>query len=780
MIGFRQTQGIWAVVCAVALLSAGLAIAADPTSEKSSGAEKPAETEHAPTEANSTTKKYWAYRPVVRPIVPQVKNATQVRTQIDFFILAAQEAQGLDLSREASKDELLRRAKFDLHGLPPTAEERAEFLADTDPKAFERLVDRLLDSPHYGERWGRMWLDVVRFADTAGYNADPLRPLAYKFRDYVIRSFNRDTPYDRFVQEQIAGDELFPDNPDSLIGSGFNRLPPDESNASNILLARQDQLNDLTTSIGAIFLGQSLGCAQCHDHKFDAITQEDFYRIQAFFAGIVPVERAPIGTVDQVQEYQHNLAAWMAESAAARHELKQLEVQAYMKVKAGQERRMKFPDEVLAALDTPPLERSALQQQYCFFAERQMDIPEKDIEKELTEVQKQRRTDLKRTLKQFEAKRPQAAQMLDVTTAFDGPDTPKTFRLAGGSYNKPKEEIQPGFLSAISEISVATISPPRPGTTGRRTALARWLTDPANPLPARVLVNRLWQGHFGRGLADNANDLGVQSPGPTHPELLDWLAAEFVSQGWSIKSMHRLIMNSAVYHQATEQRSDTVPAGRAVDPGNRLYWHFDRRRLEGESLRDAMLATSGLLNKKMEGPGVLPELPANFVGRDWKVSAKSSDRLRRSVYIQVKRNLPYPFLQTFDQPDTFESCARRQVTTTGPQALTLLNSESVIRYAQALAGRLLVENPSAVNSDLIRKAYVVSFAREPNSEELAAAEQFLTQQSQLIHTRQSADAGANTMLLPAPFPKFQDPALGAALVDLCHALFNANEFLYVD
>jgi hypothetical protein len=780
MIGFRQTQGIWTVVCIAAFLSAGLVIAADATSEKSSGTEKPAETEHAPTEANSTTKKYWAYCPVVRPTVPQVKNATQVRNPIDFFILAAQEAQGIGLSREASKDELLRRAKFDLHGLPPTAEERAEFLADTDPKAFERLVDRLLDSPHYGERWGRMWLDVVRFADTAGYNADPLRPLAYKFRDYVIRSFNHDTPYDRFVQEQIAGDELFPDNPDSLIGSGFNRLPPDESNASNILLARQDQLNDLTTSIGAIFLGQSLGCAQCHDHKFDAITQEDFYRIQAFFAGIVPVERAPVGTAEQVQDYQHKLSTWMAESAAARHELKQMEVQAYMKVKAGQERRMKFPEEVLAALDTPPLERSALQQQYCFFAERQMDIPEKDVEKELTEVQKQRRTELKLILKQFEARRPQAAQMLDVTTAFDGPETPKTFRLAGGSYNKPKEEIQPGFLSAISEISVATISPPRPGTTGRRTALARWLTDPANPLPARVLVNRLWQGHFGRGLADNANDFGVQSPGPTHPALLDWLAAEFVSQGWSIKAMHRLIMNSAVYRQATEQRSDAVPGGRAVDPGNRLYWHFERRRLEGESLRDAMLATSGLLNKKMEGPGVLPELPANFIGRDWKVSAKSSDRLRRSVYIQVKRNLPYPFLQTFDQPDTFESCARRQVTTTGPQALTLLNSESVIRYAQALAGRLLVESPSGLNSELIRKAYVAAFAREPNSEELAAAEQFLTQQSQLIRTRYSADVAASKMLLPAPFPKFQDPALGAALVDLCHALFNANEFLYVD
>ncbi|MDB5385394.1 MAG: hypothetical protein JWM11_1040 [Planctomycetaceae bacterium] len=779
MIGFHRSNLMWVVCSSLALLGAGLTAAADISPVSTSCDEKAGE--NASPSSNSPPQKYWAYRPVVRPAVPQVRNRTQVRTPIDDFILAPLEARGLNLSAEASKDELLRRAKFDLHGLPPTLEERAEFLADADPKAFERLVDRLLESPHYGERWGRMWLDVVRFADSAGYNADPLRPLAYKFRDYVIRSFNRDTPFDRFVQEQIAGDELFPENADALIGAGFNRLPPDESNASNILLARQDQLNDLTTSVGAIFLGQSLGCAQCHDHKFDAITQEDFYRIQAFFAGIVPVEQVAVGTAEQVQDYQRKLAAWLAETASTRHELKQLEVQAYIKVKAGVERRMKFPPEVLAALDTPPLERSALQQQYCFFAERQMDIPEKDIEKELSQEQKQRRSELKRKLKQLEARKPKAAQMLEATTTSDGPDTPKTFRLSGGSYNKPKEEVQPGFLSAISDISVATISPPRPGTTGRRTALARWLTDPANPLPARVLMNRLWQGHFGHGLAENANDFGVQSPGPTHPELLDWLAAEFVAQGWSVKSMHRLIMNSAVYRQATDKQANSIPAGRTADPGNRLYWHFDRRRLEGESLRDAMLATSGLLDPSMGGPGVRPELPANFKGRDWEVSAKTSDRLRRSVYIQVKRNLPYPFLQTFDQPDTFESCARRQVTTTGPQALTLLNSDSVIRYAQAFAGRLVLENPNATNSDIIRKAYVLAFSRAPSPEELAAAEQFLSVQSQVIQSRlELAEIQGSKVLLPAPFPKFQNPALGAALVDFCHALFNANEFLYLD
>lgn len=734
----------------------------------------------------SATQKYWAYRPVERPPIPVVTRQEVVRTPIDSFILARLEAKSLSISPEATKEELLRRAKFDLHGLPPTPGERAEFLADTEPKAFERLVDRLLDSPHYGERWGRIWLDVVRFADSAGYNADPLRPMAYKYRDYVIRSFNRDTPYDRFVQEQIAGDELFPDSADALIGVGFNRLPPDESNASNVLLARQDQLNDLTTAVGAIFLGQSLGCAQCHDHKFDEITQADFYRIQAFFAGIVPVEKAPIGSPQQVHEYQQNMDRWLAESASVRHELQQLEVQAAMK--AGKEKRMKFPPEVLAAIDTPPLERSALQQQYCFFAERQMDIPAKDIEKALSPEQKQRRAELKKELQRFEQTRPKAAEMLDATTTVDGPDTPKTFLLAGGSYNKPRDEIQPGFLSAISEVSVATISPPRPGTTGRRTALAKWLTDPSNPLPARVFVNRLWQGHFGRGLAENANDFGVQSPAPTHPELLDWLAAEFVHQDWSIKAMHRLIMTSAVYRQTTDRevtgaQTSVASLARTADPGNQLYWHFERRRLEGESLRDAMLATSGLLDTRMGGPGVRPELPANFKGRDWEVSTKVSDRTRRSVYILVKRNLPYPFLQAFDQPDTFESCARRQVTTTGPQALTLLNSDSVIWYAQAFAGQLLIDNPSASFSELIHKAYVRALGREPESQELVAAEQFLTEQAQVISPRLESSPGrmaTEKTLLPIPFPKFQDPAQGAALVDLCHALFNANEFLYLD
>lgn len=758
MVGRLAIHFTHLLLCAVTLIfgTVWMLRAEEPKSDKKSG------------------EKYWAYRPVERPAVPNVRNKAQVNSPIDAFLLSQLESKGLTFSPEASREELLRRAKFDLHGLPPTLEERAQFLADTEPRAFERLIDRLLENPAYGERWGRMWLDVVRFAESAGYNADPLRPLAYKYRDYVIRSFNRDTPYDRFILEQLAGDELFPDDPDALIGAGFNRLPPDESNASNILLARQDQLNDLTAAVGSIFLGQSLGCAQCHDHKFDAITQLDYYRIQAFFAGITPVEELPVGNPEQIVEYEARVKAWLAETDAPRAELQRLEVLAMLK--AGQEKRMKFPAEVLAALDTPVHQRTAIQQQYCFFAERQMDVPEPNLEKALSPEDRKRRAELKKELKRLNETKPKPARSVAATTAVDGPETPKTYLLDGGSYDKHLEEVQPGFLSAVSTQTTATITPPRTGTTGRRTALARWLTDPANPLPARVMANRIWQGHFGKGLAENANDLGVQSPPPKNPDLLDWLAAEFVGRGWSVKAMHRLIMTSHAYRQATDQK-ENAPTDPAADPGNQLYGHFDRHRLDAESLRDSLLSVSGLLNLKMGGPGIRAELPPNFKGRDWEVTNSVEDRQRRSVYILMKRNLPYPFLQAFDLPDTFESCARRQVTTTGPQALTLLNSDSVLRYAQHFAGRLLFDNPSADTPTLIRRAYVLAYSREPRPEEITAAEQFLDLQSRAITPRQAAN---EPLLLPQPFPKFQDPTRGAALVDFCHALFNSNEFLYVD
>lgn len=781
----RTVLVTWCVLLvsvAIASLAADPPVA-DPTKPKFTDAER----------------SYWAFQPVVRPPVPQVAAAAQVRTPVDALLLKQLEAAGIGgFSAESSKRELLRRAKFDLLGLPPTREEIAEFEADHSPSAYERLIDRLLESPHYGERWGRMWLDLVRYADTAGYNADPLRPLAYQYRDNVIRSLNSDMPYDRFVQEQLAGDELFPDNTDAVIASGYNRLWPDESNASNVLLARQDMLNDLTTNVGAVFLGVSIGCAQCHDHKFDPLLQADFYRLQAFFAGIIPEDRLPVGEAESLTKYRQEFNDWLARTAAVRNELQELEVVAYTRV--SKLKRNKFPKPVLDAIDALPEDRSTLQHQFAFFSERQMekDKDEKKMLAEMSDGDKQRRIELRAEVARLEKEQPQPSRSVKgMLVREQTANMPATHLLAGGRYNKPLDELRPGFLSILLPPDAkydADVSPvASPNASGRRAALAKWITSPTHPLTARVMINRVWQGHFGRGLVENANDFGVQSPAPSNPELLDWLAAEFVSPSvmeatgpaWGLKRMHKLIMLSAAYRQEgrVESRESRVQSARAKtaaekDPGNRLYWHYPRRRLDAESIRDAMLAVSGLLNETLFGPGVQPELPEGFYTKEaWKKSPEAADRHRRSIYILAKRNLPYPFLQAFDLPDMHESCACRPTTTIAPQALMLLNGEQVVGYAQAFAGRLLRDQPQAEPEALCRQAFAVAFGRTPTKEELQLTTEFLASQERLVAEHQAA---GEPVALPQPLPKFLDPARAAAIVDLCHALLNANEFVYVE
>ena len=748
-------------------------------------------------------RNHWAYQPIRRPVLPAVSQVELVRNAVDVFLLSRLEAAGLSFSPPASKIELLRRAKFDLLGLPPTPEETAEFLADEASDAYERLIDRLLASPHYGEHWGRYWLDIVRYAETAGYNADPLRPLSWKYRDYVVQSLNEDKPYDRFVQEQLAGDELFPDDPQAVLATGYVLLWPDESNASNILLARQDALNDLTANVGSVFLGLSIGCCQCHDHKFDPLPQQDFYRLQAFFSGIVRNDKSPVGTPVQLATYNAALARWRDETAPVRDELHRLEYQA--RVKAAGDRRMKFPAVVLAAIDTPLENRTTYQRQIAFWSERQMEIKEEVVTANLTAEQVQRRAELQRQLAEWEQKKPQPpAEVSGMIVGELEKVPPATHRLAGGSYDKPLEAVTPGFLSILFAGSAefagnngqAQVESPHSRTSGRRSALARWLTDRANPLPARVIVNRIWQGHFGRGLVDNANDFGNQTADPSHPELLDWLAAEFsaptptlakdglggLREGapWSLKTLHRLLLTSTAYRQSTDRQSTAVAPlhGFEVDPGNRLYWHFDRRRLAAESIRDTFLSVAGGLDTTIHGPSVFPELPSDFSKREaWKVSAGASDRSRRSIYIHAKRNLPYPLLEAFDLPDMHESCARRTQTTVAPQALMLLNSELVLDYARAFAGRLLHDNPNAELRRLVNSAYVLAFGRKPTDDEVAAAESFIARQQSLIELERPS---GRPLLLPRGFPKFLDPPLAAAITDFCHALMNANEFVYVD
>ena len=717
-------------------------------------------------------RRHWAYQPVRRPSVPKLES-DRVRTPIDAFVLNRLLKSQLRFAPDAERRVLIRRLKFDLLGLPPTPAETEAFINDKRPDAYERLVESLLASPHYGEAWGRMWLDLVRFSETAGFNADPARPLAYKYRDYVIRAFNTNKPYSRFVAEQLAGDELYPNRVEALVATGYNRMWPDESNASDVLLARQDALNDLTANVGSVFLGSSFGCAQCHDHKFDPLLQSDFYRLQAFFTGIVLKDKVAVGTKFQLGAYRKKYNAWLDRSKSVRAELHRLMTAA--KQKAGAIRRRKFPPKVLRAIDTAPEERTAMQWQLVFWSERQIKLKNQEVTKHLKKADRKRVAELRRQLKELSKKKPQPPRLADVMATVELPSGPaKAYLLAGGSYNQPEREVQPGFPVVTLDPKAkpfvnAAIESPRTGTSGRRSSLVKWLLDARNPLTARVMVNRIWQGHLGRGLVSNANDFGTRTPKPTHPELLDWLAAEFVRSGWDVKHMHRLIVMSSVYRQAPYVESDgESPFASAIriDPANKLYWHFPRRRLTSERIRDSLLFIGGQLTTKMYGSGVKPKLPPKFSARHaWKPSKRAFDRNRRSVYIYAKRNLPYPLMKAFDFPDMHESCAKRAQTTIAPQALMLLNGELSLEAARSFAERLLADGSPAELPKLIRRAYRAAYGRFPEKNEQAAAVAFVRQQESLI--RKSGDSK-------------QAPARQRAIVDFCHALLNSNEFLFVE
>ena len=711
---------------------------------------------------------HWAFEPISRPPVPTPRESHRISNPIDSFLLTKLESTELSYSTPAIKHELLRRVTFDLTGLPPAPEDISSFVNDPSPLAYERLVERLLSSPHYGESWARKWLDLVRYAETAGFNADPLRPLAYRYRDYVIQSLNTDKPYDQFVQEQIAGDELWPSREEAVIATGYNLLWPDESNASDVLLARQDALNDLTRNVGAVFLGLSIGCAQCHDHKFDPLLQTDFYQLQAFFAGIVPVETVVIGNDKELQRYREQVQNWHSNTDHHFHQLHAIESKA--RAKAAAVKRMKFPDVVLQAIDTSPQNRTAFQHQLAFWSERQIILKEEELLAVLTKDQQNERVRLKKLLTELENDKPVPPKVLPALASVEiSSVVPVTNLLSGGNYTKPLQRMEPGFPRVLTARSSPhpVIQSPRSSTSGRRTALARWLTHRSNPLTARVMVNRIWQGHFGQGLVSNANDFGTQTPAPLHPELLDWLATEFIQSNWSIKTLHRLIVTSSVYRQSSRATGETISSQYAEkrDPENRLYWHFPQKRLPAESIRDAILLTSGILNRRMSGPGIKPPLPANFSKRHgWDPSTDKGEHTRRSVYIHAKRNLPYPILKAFDLPDSHESCAKRSITTVSPQALLLLNSPMILEFSKAFAQRILLNRDDPSLESIVEKAFLLAYCRPATEQEQKSALSFLKGQVTL-YKREKKEAPIGMEL---------------SVRDFCHALFNSNEFIYID
>jgi hypothetical protein len=631
---------------------------------------------------------HWSFRPRAKPAVPTFADPADrawVRTSVDAFVLKRLRANGLRPTPEADRATLIRRLSFDLTGLPPTPQEIAAFVADPAPDAYERLVERLLSSPHYGERWAQHWLDVVRFAESDGFEYDRYRPGMWRYRDYVIACLNEDRPYDRFITEQIAGDEIDPDNLELVVAAGFHRLGPVRRNAGNqdVAFSRNEVLTEMTDALGMVFLGLTAGCARCHDHRFDDFPQDDYYRLQAFLAAT----------------HEHNLlladkatqADWKARTDTLNVEIKELTRQL---AGAGGEAK-----EALAA--------------------------------KLREAQGRLPPPL-----------PGICSVHNVEAERTG-----IFVLKRGLPEKKGKRVGPGFPSALAADGVGDL--PEKDQARPRTALARWLTDPDHPLTARVFVNRIWHGHFGAGLVETPNDFGHNGGPPSHPDLLDHLADEFVHGGMRLKPLHRLIVLSSTYRQAS--RAPDAAAARQKDPANRLLWQFPRRRLSAEELRDAMLAAAGRLNRKAGGKSVVAPVEKDLVGllydpAQWTVTPDEREHDRRSIYLIAKRNLRLPFGQAFDQPDLQTSCPRRETSTHALQALELLNGKTANRLAEAFALRLQEEaGPDPARQ--VELAYRLTAGRPPTATERELAVAFLQSQP---------------------------------LREFALAMFNVNAFLYVD
>lgn len=698
----------------------------------------------------------WPYVKPAAPAVPTVRNTAWIRNPIDAFILTKLEAAHLKPAPVAGKVALLRRVYADLLGVPPSPREADSFLQDSSPEAFPKLVDRLLSDPRYGERWARHWLDLVRFAETHGFENDGIRAHAWRYRDYVIRSFNADKPYDRFLKEQIAGDELYPDDPEALVATGFARLGPWDELSTDGPQRWQDYLNDATDTTGSVVLGLTVGCARCHNHKYDPITQADYYRFQSFFAQTRRIETRLPGNVETV-EVPPDIREGQIRLKPLREELDQLksrfkEIAALRKRKKNSEKVEVNDDEIDAAMEKQDRERR------------------RKLEDEVRR--------LEALVRPFD---PSAEVIAD-----SGKEAPKSFVLLRGNLHTPGPEVKPGYPAALcgGQEIIADAKPPAGGrSTGRRTALANWITARDNPMTARVMVNRLWQHHFGRGVVGTPSDFGRNGDRPTHPELLDWLAQRFVEEGWSLKKMHRLMLLSSTYQMSTQ----TVAAAEKVDPMNTLFWRMNRIRLEGEALRDSILTVSGRMNPARYGPSVYPKVSDEVLStgstHKWG-SSPEAEGLRRSIYVFQRRSLLLPLVEVFDAADMTNTCPRRAQTTIAPQALALFNGEFARTEARWTAERVRRE-AGEDRGRQIDQAYRLILIRNPSVAQKELARAFLEEHTerhlkQDAGTAASARATAGSGSSPPADAKAQSAAALASLADFCHVLINANEFIYLD
>ncbi len=608
-----------------------------------------------------TDRSHWSFQPITRPNLPSLHPSSFIlHNSLDPFILAKLQEKNLAPQPEAPHHTLLRRLTFDLTGLPPTPAELAAFESDNSPDAYERLADRLLASPAFGQRYGQYWLDLARFAETDGYEHDKVRPQAWKYRDWVIAALNADLPYNDFIRHQLAGDEQSSPSPSS-VATMFCLSGGDMPDVNDQAERRHNLLNEMTATVGSVFLGLQLGCAQCHNHKYDPLSQADFYRLRAVFEPAVPILK---------RDAPYNIL-----------------------------------------------------------------VNQKD---------------------------------------------PQPTRLwIRGDHKRPGLELPPAFprIATIREGEAPAEPKPASDSALGRSALADWLINPENPLTARVIANRLWQFHFGRGISNSPSDFGIMGASPTHPELLDHLATELRDHSWTLKRLHRLIVTSATYRQ-----SSAISNPKSIDPDNTLYWAFPRQRLSGEAIRDAMLASAGLLNSEWQGQSVMPPLPDELLSTilkgQWNTSKREADHYKRSIYVFARRNLRYPIFEAFDRPDGNASCAIRNRSTTAPQSLLLFNSELSLLAARHVAGRILQDEVAAQKAaDQIERLYSVALARRPTAAEQKSLEKFLVEQAQRL-----AAEGRNEkeLALPTPRPKSIDTYAAAALVDASLAILNSSEFLYVD
>ncbi|MEM7200537.1 MAG: PSD1 and planctomycete cytochrome C domain-containing protein [Planctomycetota bacterium] len=683
---------------------------------------------------------HWAFqRPNAGPAPPRVAASGWSDHPVDAFIARGLEGAGITPGRRADPQTLMRRAYHDLLGLPPSRTQVAAFLADDRPDAYERLIDELLASPHYGERWARHWLDVVRYAESNSFERDDAKPFVWRYRDYVIDAFNDDQPYDRFLVEQLAGDELPDANATTIVATGYYRLGQWDDEPADPEQARFDELDDILTTTAQGLLGLTVNCARCHDHKLDPIPQKDYYRLLAFFRN---VRRYGVRSSQSVTERSVTVIATPREqrehaAAVEAHDADVREIETEMAAIA-QRVRPRFS----------PVDREEFEHD----RNRDAIIAKHYGEKAPAAA---RFTELHRRVRRLRAHPPDARAKALCVKERDG-EPPATYVLARGNHLAATQRVAPGFPQVLGFDDPQIVRPDGGATSGRRLALARWITAPEHPLTWRVFVNRLWQHHFGTGIVASPNDFGLRGRPPSHPELLDWLAAEFARGGYRIKRMHKLMMTSRTYTQ--DYRRD--PRGERVDPTNRLLWRFEPRRMTAEELRDSVLAVSGSLNRARGGPSVYPEVAAEVLagqsrpGAGWPTS-EGADRHRRSIYVHVKRSMLLPILEAFDAADTDFTCPVRFQTSQPTQALALLNSDFIAEQAATFAASLGAAHPADRRAQ-IEDALWRTLQRAPAAREIERGLRFVAE----LQRREEYDASA-------------------ALARFCLLALNLNEFVYL-